>query len=232
MNGTGKWARRAVWATLVAVMTIGCSPLTSIAFLLHKDERMPAEYPLKPKENKDGPKKDEVTVAVLVSPQPGAATVEFAGAERELASLMAKMMPEMAKAGKQKVAVVPPSKVDTFKIHNPNWRAMRASEIGKKLGADFVLDITLGAINVYQPGSARHLYEGRVAVSVEVYDTTDPTAEPQHYVHPFAYPKTGFKDATEVPLSRFRMLFLQNLAQDLCLKHVDHPPSTGIASGE
>src|SRR5205085_7436151 len=108
-------------------------------FLLHRNERVPAQYPLKPQEDKDGPKKEEVTVAILVTMQPGAESVEFAGAQRELASLMAKMLPEMAKAGKQKVAVVPVSKVETFKMHNPNWRSMRATEIGKKLGADFVL---------------------------------------------------------------------------------------------
>ena len=229
MNGTAKWARRAVWATLAAVLTVGCSPLTTIGFLLHRNERVPAEVPLKPKEAADGSKKEEVTVALLVSPQPGSASVEFAGAERELASMMAKMLPEMAKGGKQKVAVVPPSKVDTFKMHNPNWRTIRAAEIGKKLGADFVLDITLGPVSVYQPGSLKNLYQGKTEVSVEVYDVADPVAEPQHYVHPFSYPKTGFKDATEVPIGQFRMEFLTRLSRELCLKHVEHAPSIGIA---
>ena len=229
MNRTGKWAKRAVWLTLAAVLSFGCSPLTTIGFLMHRNERVPAEVPLKPKEAPDGSKKEEVTVAILISPQPGAASVEFAGAERELASLMAKMLPEMAKGGKQKVAVVAPSKVDTFKMHNPNWRSMRATEIGKKLGADYVLDITLGPVSVYQPGSLKTFYQGKTEAAVEVYDVADPSAEPRHYVHPFAYPKTGFRDAEEKPMSQFRMEFLTRLARELCLKHVEHAPTIGIA---
>ena len=44
-----------------------------------------------------------------------------------------------------------------------------------------------------------------------------------------AYPKTGFKDATEVPIGQFRQEFLTRLSRELCLKHVEHAPTIGIA---
>jgi hypothetical protein len=228
MNRTGKWAKRAVWLTLAAVLSFGCSPLTTIAFLLHKDDKLPAEYPLRPKD-KDAPKKETITVAILSSQQGTGGDPEFARVDRQLAGELAKTLPEFAKPTKQKIEVVPPSKVDQFKSNNRNWRAMRASEIGKKLGADFVLDIALTGITIYQPGSANQIYEGRAEVSVDVYDVNDTTGEPTHYIHPFVYPKTGFRDATSVPPSRFRMEYVSQLARELALKHVEHPPSTGIA---
>lgn len=228
MNRTGKWAKRAVWLTLAAVLSFGCSPLTTIAFLLHKDDKLPAEYPLKSKD-KDAPKKEKVTVAILTMQHGNGGSLEFAQADRQLASELAKVLPEFAKPTKQQIEVVPPSKVDQFKATNRNWRSMRASEIGKKLGADFVLDISLSNIVIYQPGSANQIYEGRAEVSVDVHDVTDTTGEPMHYIHPFVYPKTGFRDATSVPLSSFRLQYVGQLARELALKHVEHPPSSGIA---
>jgi hypothetical protein len=228
MNRTGKWAKRAVWLTLAAVLSFGCSPLTTIAFLLHKDDKAPAEYPLRPKD-KDAPKKETITVAILTCQQGSVGDPEFARVDQPLARELAKVLPEYSKSTKQKIEVVAPSKVDQFKANNRNWRAMRASEIGKKLGADFVLDITLSAIVVYQPGSANQIYEGRAEVNVDVYDVNDATGEPTHYVHPFLYPKAGFRDATSVPPSRFKMEYVSQLARELALKHVEHPPSTGIA---
>jgi hypothetical protein len=228
MNRTGKWAKRAVWLTLAAVLSFGCSPLTTIAFLLHKDDKVPAQVPLKPKD-KEAAKKETVTVAVLVSQQGSVADPEFARIDQQLAREMAKLMPEYAKPTKQKIEVVAPSKVDQFKIANRNWRTMKAAEIGKKLGADFVLDVTLGGISIYQPNSANQIYEGRAAVSVDVHDVTDPAAEPNHYEHPFTYPKSRFRAADELPLSRFRTEFVGTLAKELVLKHVEHPPTSGIA---
>ena len=56
MTRTYRWARRAVWGTLAVVLTIGCNPLTTIAFLTHRDTPTPARCPLTFKE---GPKKDK-----------------------------------------------------------------------------------------------------------------------------------------------------------------------------
>src|SRR5437868_4354496 len=144
MNATGKWARRAVWGTLVAVMTIGCSPLTTIAFLFHRDDKLPAQFPLRPK---DGPKKDkdaEITVLLICGQRPGGALpYEFTGIDRELTTVLAKRLPEEAKANKEKLTVITPSQFDRYKMKNPNWSRESAVVIGKQLGADYVLDIAL-----------------------------------------------------------------------------------------
>lgn len=229
MSRTGKCAKWAVWLTLAAVFSFGCSPLTTIAFLLHKDDKVPAEVPLKPKD-KDAPKKESITVAVLVSQQGSVADSEFARVDQQVSREIARILPEYAKPTKQKIDVVSPTKVDQFKIANRSWRTMKASEIGKKLGADFVLDVTLSGINIYQPNSINKLYEGRASVSVDVYDVTDTAGEPTHYDHQFTYPKrTRFTEVEELPLPRFREGFVKDLAKELALKHVEHPPTSGIA---
>src|SRR5579885_2776665 len=104
MTTTGKWARRAVWSTFAAVFAVGCNPLTTIAFLFHKETKIPAVHPLPPKTDESGKKKDEVKVAVFCS-FAQAPPRDFATADRELAGLIAKKFPEVLKTsgGKEKI---------------------------------------------------------------------------------------------------------------------------------
>jgi hypothetical protein len=229
MTRTYRWARRAVWGTLAVVLTIGCNPLTTIAFLTYRDTKVPAKVPLT---FKDGPKKnkDEVVVALFVSQGTGQ-SYDFAGAQDALATELARVLPEMAKENKQKLTVVPPAQVNKFKMKNPNWKYMHPTEWGKQLGADFVLAIHLDNMSLYQPGSQNSFFEGRADVTVDTYDVDLGTEEgPKYtYTHGFAYPKTGFRDATTKPVSAFRREFIENLAVEIARYHVDHKPSSGIA---
>lgn len=230
MTRTYRWARRAVWGTLAVVCTIGCNPLTTLAFLTHKDVKVPAEAPLT---YKDGPKKDkdEIVVALFVSQGTGQ-SFEFAGAEATLASEMGKLLPDMAKENKQKLIVVPTKDVNRFKYTNQSWKLMHPSAWGKHLGADFVIDVHLDKMSMFQPGSLNQYYEGRADVSVDVYEVDAGPGEAKHnYLHPFAYPKTGVRDASAVPQGSFKKKFLETLAFELCCKHVDYKPGIGIADG-
>ncbi|MBA4063728.1 MAG: hypothetical protein C0501_08445 [Isosphaera sp.] len=226
----GVWARRAVWGTLAVVAATGCNPLTTIAFLTHKDVKVPAEAPLAFAE---GPKKnkEEVVVALFIN-QAAGHNLEFAQAEATLASELARRLPEMSKDGKQKIAVVPPKDVNRYKMKNPGWRTTDFSKRGRELGADFVLDINLDKMAMFQPGSQNNVYEGRADVTVDVYDVDAGPGEPKHAcVHGFSYPRTGFRDAGSMPQSAFRKLFLENLAVEIARLHVDHKPTSGIAEG-
>lgn len=225
----GRWARRIVWGTLAAVLTIGCNPLHTIAFLTHRDTKVPAKVPLVITEGAKK-KKDEVVVALFVS-QGSGHSYDFAGAQDALAAELARVLPEMAKENKQKLTVVPPAQVNKFKMKHPNWKYMHPTEWGKHLGADFVLTIHLDNMSLFQPGSQNSFYEGRADVTVDTYEVDRGVEEgPKYtYTHGFAYPKTGFRDATSKPVSAFRREFIENLAVELARYHVDHKPSSGIA---
>jgi hypothetical protein len=226
-NQLSKWARRTVWMTFAAVLTIGCNPLSTISFLTQSDPVRPAEYPL---EYKTGPKKDkEVVVALFISSAPGIGPV-FAGSEGKLASDIAKKLPEMAKEAKQKIAVLDPALVNKFKMMNPTWKSMHPSEWAKKLQVDFVLDIHLEKMTLYQPGSLNQLYEGRAEVTVDAFDVEAGAGEPKYsYTLPFSYPHTGILDATTIPQNRFKQDYLEHLASEISMKHAIHKQGSGIA---
>jgi len=230
MNALKKWAKRSVWLALAAVLTIGCNPLQTVAFFLHKDDKLPAKYPLRPK---DGPKKDkddEIVVLVLCDRGSGVPQ-EFSMVHNELAGMLGKRITEFAKDNKEKFTVVSAADVAKYKQGNPNWKSQHPSEIGKKFNADYVLDVTLSNIGVYQAGSAREIYEGRSEVYVDVYETALGKAEPKDkYVHQFLCPKTGMIAASNLPLSRFKQMFVEQLAQEIVQFHLEHRPSDGIAA--
>jgi hypothetical protein len=228
MTKTYRWARRAVWGTLAVVLTIGCNPLATIGFLTYKDPVQPARCPFVPKEG--AKKDDEIKVALFVSQSTGQ-SFDFAGAENTIASEMARKIPELAKENKQNIEVIPSSKVNQFKFKNPTWKDMHASAWGKALGVDYVLEIHLDKLSLYQPGSRNQLYEGRAEVSVFMYDVAEGVAEPKSYTHPFSFPKTGFRDATSIPLGTFKKDFLERLALELAEQHIDHKTRSGIAEG-
>lgn len=235
MSGTraGRWWKRGVWAGLAVVLAAGCNPLTTIAFLTHRDDPVPAPYRLRPKEGEKAAKDHEIKVLVLCDHGSGM-TFEFAGADRELAGLLTKRLPELAKENKEKLTVVPPADLDKFKWKNPDWKTMRPARIGKALGADYVLDVGVGNVNVYQPGSGRKIYEGRAEVEVDVYDVAAPAADgpAHHYTHQFVFPKTGMKVVEDIPLSLFRQMFLEKLALELSRKHVDYKQAALVGADQ
>lgn len=221
-NKAGNCARCAMWAALAAMLPVSCTPFTSIFF--PSAPITPAEYPLVFKE---GPKKGkEVVVAIFISAAPGIGP-EFTRSEEKLASDIATKLPEMAKENKQKLIVLDPTLVSKFKLKNPNWKLIHASERGRALGADFVLDISLDKMSFYQPGSQNKLYEGRAEVTVSVYNVDAGPGEPiYNYSYPFLYPHTGAFDTSAVPLHRFKQEFLNRLATEISMKHIDYRQRT------
>lgn len=230
MSRAGKFARVAVWGTLVAVFAFGCNPLSTLSFLTNPEPIKAAEYPLV---FDKGPKKskEQVVVALFISTSPGVGP-SFAGVEGKLAYGIAKRLPEMCKEGdtKHKVVVIDPATVNKFKMNNPNWKLMHQSEWGKKLGVDFVIDIQIDKMSLYQPGSTNLLYEGQAEIDISVYDVDAGATEPKYnYILPFKYPHTGVLDASFIPKERFKQEYLEHLATEICMKHVAHKTAIGIA---
>jgi len=219
-----------VWGVFAIVITMGCNPLSTIAFLTSRDAKEEAKHPLTFKE---GPKKDkaEIVVALFVSQNTGQ-SFDFSLADGVIASEMAKRLPELAKLNKQKLIVIAPSEVNKFKIKNPDWKVMHQTTWGKKLGADFVLAIHVEKMELYQPGSLKQIYEGRAEVTVDTFDVDAGVGEPKsNYIYPFSYPKTVVRDVGSMPQGTFKKAFLENLAEELAMQHIDHKASSGIADG-
>ena len=232
MTRTYRWARRAVWGTLAVVMTIGCNPLSTIGFLTYRDPVEPARYPII---SKEGPKKDkeEIRVALFVK-QASGQSFEFAGADGTIASEMARKIPELAKENKQKVkvTVIPTAEVNKFKMKNPTWKDMHPSAWGKATRRRFRTGYPPRQAEPLQ-ARQRRTSSTRATPRCRCSCTTWPTARRSRSTTSTssAYPKTGLRDASAIPLGAFKKEYLERLAIELAQYHVDHKISSGIAEG-
>jgi len=80
------------------------------------------------------------------------------------------------------VEIIPPTKIARFQDENIYWDEMDKTELGKALGADYIVFVPLEEFSTRLPDSA-YLYRGRVTCQPTVHDVSKPLR--QSRVHEF-----------------------------------------------
>lgn len=194
------------------VLGLGCNPASLSYFLFKGDGKAPASYPLR----KDG--KKEVLVAVLISSQAASNDYDFADLDRSLSAAIGRAFDEQGKGEKYTVKVIELSKLDRFRQANPGWRTMKASEIGKELGADFVIDASVSTIGLYDPATGKQMYAGRADLEVVVSNTETGVEVARYNLNP----RTDTKFAESIPKNQYKSALIQRIATELSWKHLPH----------
>jgi hypothetical protein len=209
------WRRWVIGLGLLAFASMGCSPST-LWFLMRGDDKREPIHPLPCKEDKK-----EVTVAILSSASPTLGMDPyFAGAESELAALIGQVMAAETKEDRRPIRVIEQSKMEQFKKSpGQDWRTMNPAAIGKKVGADYVIDLTLNSMSIYQPEFGREFYQGRAQLQVVVWDADKPDAPYQDYFHP----AIGQQESTAVlSPAGYRKKFITKVATEVAHRHIPH----------
>lgn len=206
---------------LVAVASaagVGCSP-TALMMLTEKDGgRIQPDCPLPAKgENKT------VTVAVLPSADPGL-PMDFIGVERELAVILANKLEGGSKDAKRPVRpirVVELPKVEKYLASHPDWQTMSPGVIGKQLGADYLIDMRVNRMAMYDPQFGQEAFVGRGEVTMVVYDTDEPDRPMREFP-----PHTSHQPARSASGSapQYRQWFVDRMATELSWRFVPHMP--------
>lgn len=207
------WARRLVWATAAVVASVGCNPASLSYFLFKGDGKAPAQYPLQPKDDKK-----EVTLAVLVTAPTAGTDYDFAGLDRDLTAAVGRAFAEPAKDKKAVVKVIDQGKLDRFKMANPGWKTMKAADIGRELGADYVLDVTVNSAGLYEPGTGRLMYMGQAHVDAVVYDAATGAEHSRYFVNT----RLDTRPADAMPKPQYKAQLIQRIATELSWKHLPH----------
>jgi hypothetical protein len=221
-------ARRRQWIALIIlglVATAGCDPLSSMAYLLtlSGDPKVEGQCHLTREDKK--PSK----VVILVSTGAVETREQLISADRELAGLLITKLQEGCKSNKEKVTVLPASRVQRYKDEHPNWQAVGAEEVGKYFRADFVVDIEIGAMTMYERRSANQMYRGNAEVSVAVHDLHKPGEEPTfNTVYTCEYPASRPVPVTDSTYQKFRLQFLTHVATELSWYFTAHDVSDHV----
>jgi hypothetical protein len=215
-----RWKRRSFVLGGATVALMGCNPLLAPFLLGRGDSKTPPEYPLKQPEAKVKTRED-ARVLILVSARP--LSSDLIGIDKTLSGEFVRILEEQAKANKEKITVVPAMQVEKFKSDNTGWPLLSRVELGRKFKADYVIEVELGALSLYEPGTGRSLLKGRAVMSVAAYDIAKPTEEPAYKTEMnLEYPNGRMIEATEIPLNRFQSEFLKKLAVELTWKFTEH----------
>lgn len=200
-------------ASLAAFSSIGCSPITMAYFLFKGDGKKPATYPLEPvsKDRKD------VRIVVMAANGPGM-TWEFAGLDRDVASQMAKQLAEGTREEKHPIKVIRPDDVDRYKASHPNWRTMEPDQLAKELGADYLIDVSITGVGLYQQGTGNVVYEGWATADVVVYRAGQKVAVHEYNHKSQLHPAAG----DSLPAGQYKSQVIKRFATELASRHMKH----------
>jgi hypothetical protein len=203
---------------LAVVLAMGCNLMALPYFLMPSDPSYPPPCKLASDDK-------EKTVRVAIQAWTGMETrPEFLKIDRELGLLLAQHLQESYKKNKEKVTIVPVSRMEKYKDDHPNWRQQEPQEIGKHFQADYIIDLDVGSITLYEPGSANTLFRGRAEVSIDVVDVHKASEGPifrKEYT--CEYPRAkGPIPAGDSNVAQFRQAFLEVVAREISWLFTSH----------
>jgi hypothetical protein len=207
---------------LVAGMlfSIGCNP-QAISYLLYcaQDSKFEAKCKLG-SEDKKKPSRVVILASMPLETRP-----DLLGSDRELTTLLSQAVQESCKENKEFILLASTSKVQHFKEQHPNWQSMGLKEIGNTLEADFVVDLEINKLTLYEPGSQNTLFRGKAEISITCVDVHKFGEDPMfHEEYVREYPLSrGPVPVTDIPLAKFRHDFLARMANEISWFFAAHP---------
>jgi hypothetical protein len=206
--------------TAVGVLTLGCNPLQLAGFLLSPDAMEPPERPLAV-EGKD-------VKVVIVAAHAGSLPADpvLMSSDWELAVRLTRMLEERFKENKDRVTVISPSMVKSYKNSHPRWNEQPPQTIGKHFDADWVVNLEINSISLFDRSSANFFYHGNADISVTVTDVHKDVNEGQVWELPYQleYPRSRPLERSEMGVMQFRSKFLDRIAKDMTQFFASHPP--------
>jgi hypothetical protein len=220
-----KASRRWLAAALLvgaALAANGCTP-TSLGYLLMlgQDPMIDPMCPLTDKDNKN----KEVKVVIIVDGGVNFSP-ELAQVDQVLATKLADILRERCKTNKEKVTVVPSFKVEAFRQRQRDWRSLSAQEIGKHFGADYVINLDIGKMSLYEEKSRSSFYRGRAEIAIKVIKVNAPEGEGLYYSKEYVcqeYPRAYPVETTSFGVGVFRQQFLNHVAEELSREFTAYP---------
>ena len=205
-----------------AVLSAGCINFPQGLYFFMPEAKDPAEL----KRLADKESKKEVKV-VLWTYMALDAREEFIQADRRLAAVLAEEIRRLSEENREKVTIVRPNLVDQYKSRHPNWQALEPATVGHDFNADYVVNLEINKLSLYEPKANQQIYRGQTEMLVSVVDMKNPD-EPLQKEFTDRYPTEARCDMTPLDITpyQFRDKFLEHVAKRLAFYFVDHKRRT------
>jgi hypothetical protein len=214
----GIWRLRILAGVLVVVAGVGCNPLTLPFFLMFGvDSKEEPDFKLAKPER-------EVTVLILAYTAADVQTDQV-GVDRQLAVEFTRQLAERCQVNKERVKVIPTHKVEKFKSDHPGWKSMGVTEIGRYFDADYVLDVEIVSLSLYEPGSHKMMFKGNCKIDVAALDLSNSQDGPawrESMTLQYPTSRGPVPVADDNNTDGFRAMFVKRIATELCWKFTTH----------
>ena len=144
---------------------------------------------------------------------------DLQAADVDLAEQVSDEMRRRCTENKHKLKIVPHAQVRAQQLKQQlGGGAISPVELGKSLKADFVLDLTINSLSLYEKNYHPQMYRGRADVAVHLYKVEVKDGEHKVWgeelrrVHPR---DSGPIDAGTFSASSYRTLFIRKVACDI-----------------
>jgi hypothetical protein len=152
---------------------------------------------------------------------------EFIQADRYLALKLAEEIHRLSKENGEKVTVVKPNLVEQYKSNHPNWQTLDPEKVGHDFKADYVIDLEIDKLSLYEHGANQQIYRGQAQILVSVLDMKHPDdIKSKEFNDRYPVEARGDMTPFEVTPTAFRDKFLEHAAKRLAFYFVDHKRRT------
>lgn len=191
----------------------GCNLVGTAMYVFGPENKKPAECKRLAFDDK------KKLAHVVILPSMGLETrPEFLRVDRELHAHLHTELQKGFNHNEEQVSLLQPRTIEKFKDENPNWQTLGDEEIARKFrNADYVVRIDIENISLYEPGSGKQLYRGKIEGRVSVFDAHKPEDYPIRKDFSIIYPG---ESKASVPVGennpqQFRSMFLAHAAKRL-----------------
>lgn len=207
-----------IWGS---ILLAGCSFPQGLYFIM-PEAKDPAD--LKRLADPDGKKEVKVVLWTYMALDP---REEFIQADRRLAAMLAGEIHRLSEENKEKVTIVKPNLVDQYKSRHPNWQALEPTTVGHDFNADYVINLEINKLSLYEPKANQQIYRGQTEILVSVVDMKNPD-EVEQKEFTDRYPTEARGDMTPLDITpyQFRDKFLEHVAKRLAFYFVQHKRRT------
>jgi len=213
---------------IILGMSIGCNP-GSLSMLLmpFSSDKVQPRCKIASKD-----KHKEVTVAIVCSFAANVTRAELIAADQDLADKLHQTLTKNFKDNKEKVKIVPPSKVRAYQNRIASQGVVSDQAIGKHFKVDYVISVDITDLDL-DVERTRELFRGKIDLAVRALDLSKLKGEGQEIFednYTLLYP-----GLSQVPFERsgtspgqFRAQLMNRVARDLARWFSAVPQSKGL----
>jgi hypothetical protein len=207
----------------LAWVSVGCNPQSISMFLMpFTDNNTPPEYKLFAADK-------EIKLAIVTNFARPEIHPDLQAADAELAELVGQALRKRCEENKHKIKIVPIAQVRSQELKQRQLTGGEPSgvEIGKNLKADYVLELTINFLSLYEKNTYPPMYRGKSDVAVSLYKVD--VKDGEHKVFGKDFPRlypggSGPIDASSMGPQTFRRGFLTKVANDVSKMFISYPP--------